>query len=90
MKIKLAYGKTGLDLTLPDNADVTVVEPGYVPGVPDADAALRAALSAPIDAPPLRELVAAGDTVAIVFSDITRPAPTHLIRLMWNRFDNGR
>ena len=79
MKVKLAYGKHGLDLTLPDDANVTVVEPRFVPGVPDPLAALRQALAAPIESPPLRELVAPDQTVAIVFSDITRPTPNHLI-----------
>ncbi len=79
MKIKLAYGKHGLDLTLPDDAHVTVVEPKFVPGVPDPGAALRRALEEPIDSPPLRELVNPDQTVAVVFSDITRPTPNHLI-----------
>ncbi|GAB4445005.1 MAG: nickel-dependent lactate racemase [Anaerolineae bacterium] len=79
MKIRLAYGKQGLDLTLPDDADVTVVAPAFVPGLPDPEAALRDAIASPLGAPPLRELVSPSDTVAIVFSDITRPAPNHLI-----------
>ncbi|MBN1285840.1 MAG: nickel-dependent lactate racemase [Anaerolineae bacterium] len=79
MKIKLAYGKTGLDLSLPDDADVTVVEPTYIPALSDARAALREAFEAPLESPPLRELVAPGQSVAIVFSDITRPTPNHII-----------
>jgi nickel-dependent lactate racemase len=79
MKIKLAYGKTGLDLTLPEDADVTVVEPTFVPAVPDPAAALRAALQAPIESAPLRDLVSPNQSVAIVFSDITRPTPNRLI-----------
>jgi len=35
MHIHLAYGKTGLSLDLPDDWDVTVVEPVYQPGLPD-------------------------------------------------------
>ena len=79
MKIKLAYGKTGLELALPDDANETVVEPEFVPALPDPMGALRAALQRPIDSAPLRDLVSAGDTVAIVFSDITRPAPSDLM-----------
>jgi hypothetical protein len=30
MKVKLVYGKTGLELSLPDEADVDVIEPKYV------------------------------------------------------------
>jgi nickel-dependent lactate racemase len=79
MKIKLAYGKTGLGIDLPDELDVTVVEPEFVPGLPDPEGALREALGAPIEAPPLRDVVKADDKVGVIFSDITRPTPNHLI-----------
>lgn len=73
--IHLAYGKQGLAISLPDDAPVTVIEPRFVPGLPDEQAAVRDALRAPIGSPPLRELVRPTDTVAVVFSDITRPMP---------------
>ncbi|OPZ83708.1 MAG: hypothetical protein BWY76_02157 [bacterium ADurb.Bin429] len=79
MRITLAYGKTGLPLTLPDTAAVTVVQPRYLPGLPDPASAVRAALRAPIGAPPLRECARATDRVGIVFSDITRPTPSALL-----------
>ena len=74
MRVKLAYGKEGLWVDLPDR-NVTVVEPKYVPGLPDEREAIRAALRSPLGARPLRDLVKPDDTVAIVFSDITRPQP---------------
>jgi len=77
--IHLDYGKSGLTITLPDKADITVVSPRYIPPLPDPAAALRAALAEPVASPPLRDLVKPGDTVAIVFSDITRPTPNHLM-----------
>lgn len=79
MKIKLAYGKTGLEIELPDEANVTLIESQFVPGVPDPQAALHTALSNPIDGPPLQQVARTSDSVAIVFSDITRPTPNHLI-----------
>ncbi len=79
MHIKLAYGKTGLPLTLPDSLAVTVVEPTFVAGLPDPVAALRQALAAPIAAAPLAEVVRPGQRVGVVFSDITRPTPNRLI-----------
>ncbi len=79
MRFKLAYGKTGLTVELPDELDVTVVAPRYVPPVEDERAALLEALAKPIDSPPLRDLVKPGDRVGIVFSDITRPTPNHLV-----------
>ena len=75
MRLRLAYGKDGLWVTLPDGVDVTVIEPEYVPGVADEGVALRRALASPLGSPPLADLVRPQDTVAIVFSDITRPMP---------------
>ena len=79
MNIKLAYGKTGLNIELPDELHVTAIEPKFVPGLPDPEAALQEALRAPIEAPPLPDVVRADDKVGVVFSDITRPTPNHLI-----------
>ncbi len=79
MHITLAYGKTGLPLELDDSLDVTVVEPTYVPALPDPVAAVRRALASPIGSPPLRDLVRPGMRVGVVFSDITRPAPNPLL-----------
>lgn len=79
MDIQLAYGKTGLPLTLPDDLDVTVIEPRYVPGLPDPGQALDDALRAPIASAPLAARVRSNDRVGIVFSDITRPTPNDTI-----------
>lgn len=81
MKVRLAYGKEGLWVELPDD-NVTVVEPRFVPGLPDEMEALRSALRKPIGTPPLRDLVKRDDTVAIVFSDITRPQPRERMLLV--------
>ena len=79
MKVRLAYGRTGLGIDLSDAWDVTVVEPRFVPGLAEPRAALRQALRSPIQAPPLSDLVKPDQTVGVVFSDITRPTPNHLI-----------
>jgi len=79
MQIELAYGKVGLVLDLSEAWDVTVIEPKYVPGLPDSEAALRQALEAPLASPPLRMLARPGMHIGIVFSDITRPTPHRLI-----------
>jgi len=79
MNIKLAYGKTGLPIELDDSLNVTVVEPSFVPALPDPEAAVRDALRAPIGSPPLRDFVRPGMRVGVVFSDITRPAPNPLM-----------
>jgi nickel-dependent lactate racemase len=75
VRVRLAYGRGGLWVDLPDDAPVTVIEPWFVPGLPDERAAILSALRDPVSGPPLRERVTARDTVAIVFSDLTRPMP---------------
>jgi nickel-dependent lactate racemase len=73
MQVHLAYGKNGLDVELPP--DTVVVEPRYVPAVPDEADAILNALRRPINTPPLRHLVRPGDRAVIVHTDITRPTP---------------
>jgi nickel-dependent lactate racemase len=74
MKVKLAYGRDGLSVDMPEYR-TTVIEPRFTPGLPDESTAIRAALRQPIGAPPLRDLVRREDEVVIVFSDLTRPMP---------------
>ncbi len=75
MKVHLAYGRRGLDVSLPAAAHVTILEPRYVPGLPDEDAAMRAALREPTGTTAVRDLVSPDTSVTIVFSDLTRPQP---------------
>jgi nickel-dependent lactate racemase len=75
MQIRLAYGRTGLPIELPDDALVTVIEPESVPGLLDEHEAVVDALRSPRGTPPLGKLVRPSDTVAVVFSDLTRPMP---------------
>ena len=79
MRVKLAYGKTGLEVDFPDGVPVTIVEPQFVPASPDPAGAITESLRAPIGSLPLRESVRPKDTVGIVFNDITRPTPNHQI-----------
>jgi nickel-dependent lactate racemase len=74
-RLRLQYGTDGLAFDT-DAADLTVIEPRYVPGLRDEAAAFRAALRRPIGTRPLRELVGPEDRVAVVIPDITRPMPS--------------
>jgi nickel-dependent lactate racemase len=79
VKAKLPYGKTSLEIDLPDEGRVTVVEPRHVEGCWDQAGAVRDALCRPIGSPPLRDLVKASDRVGIVINDITRATPYPII-----------
>ena len=73
MRVDLAYGRQGLTLDLPDI--VEVIKPRFLPGIEDEKEALVQALRAPVESPPLVELVSPGDKVIVVHTDITRATP---------------
>lgn len=80
MKITLDYGKTGLDVTIPD--DRLVAPPLSIqPAMPlaDPEGALAEVLRNPVGSPPLAELARGKKTACIVICDITRPVPNQLI-----------
>lgn len=79
MEVKLAYGKTGLQVDIPEGYHTDIIEPRWVEGLPDQVAAVQAALQSPIRCKPLRELAGPGSSVGIIFSDITRATPYHII-----------
>ena len=77
MNVRLPYGAHGIEAEVPDA--VTVLLPEHIDPIADADAAVRAAIAAPIGRPPLREMVRGGQRAAIVVSDVTRPVPNQVI-----------
>lgn len=79
MNIHLAFGKTGLAVTLPEGPAYQVLEAKSAQGLPDQLAALEAALDNPIGTPALEELARGKKTVAISVCDITRPAPNRVV-----------
>ena len=79
MIVKLAYGKSGLELNLPDKLDVTIVKPKYIPGLENQSVAITEALRNPISEKPLKDCISSQNKIAIVFSDITRATPYPLI-----------
>ncbi len=78
MRVRLDYGSDGLELDVPDER-TEVVTPRHEPPVADPGEALRAALAAPMERPPLHEIVRAGHRVAISVCDITRAQPRALM-----------
>ncbi|GAB4220273.1 MAG: nickel-dependent lactate racemase [Acidobacteriota bacterium] len=74
-RIRLAYGRSGLEVELPAERTV-VVEPRLLPGLPDETAALREALRKPLAGPPLAERIRRSHRVAVAICDVTRPMPT--------------
>ena len=76
MKLELGFGQGTQTVEVPDQNLLGVLEPNPMPAGLTGTAEVARALAAPIGAPPLRQVVRPGETVAIVTSDITRPCPT--------------
>ena len=79
MRVTLDYGKTGLEVELPDDR---VVGPLHIkPAAPLADpvAVLHQALANPIGTPPLAELARGRKDACILVCDITRPVPNPIL-----------
>lgn len=68
----LGLGDGEVKISLPEEQVIHVVEGRHADAITDVPAAVKAVLNNPIDSPPLKEVVTAGDTVAIIASDITR------------------
>src|SRR4030095_16413269 len=75
MNIRLDYGRTGLDVRLPDDVAVSVLEPSKGTPLDDPSAAIKAALAQPIGTKPLAELARGRRDAVVVISDKTRPIP---------------
>ena len=77
MNIELGYDTRIQTVTVPEDRLLAVLEPSAFPPTAGIEEDLiRAALVAPIGAPPLREVVNAGEKIVLVTSDISRPMPT--------------
>ncbi|MGB8490352.1 MAG: nickel-dependent lactate racemase [Bacteroidales bacterium] len=79
MIFNLAYGKTGHTIELPDNYNVDLIEPRWIDGVNDQQLAIVEALRNPFNSKPLKEIVDNNCKVGIIFSDVTRATPYHII-----------
>lgn len=78
MKTRFAFGKNGIDVTVPDGFKYQVLRSRCAPALPDPAAALNEALDHPVGCAPLVELAAGKRTAAISVCDITRPAPNRV------------
>ena len=79
MRVGLEYGRTGLEVELPDRNVVKCLE--YTPAQPllDPVEAVRRSLAAPIGTPPLAKLARGRKDACVVICDITRPVPNEVL-----------
>jgi nickel-dependent lactate racemase len=76
---RVPFGKTELEFSLPPGMKGTLITSRKVEPVADMENAVQQALAHPIDSPPLSELARPGQSVCILFTDITRLSPDHVL-----------
>ncbi|HSB13036.1 MAG TPA: nickel-dependent lactate racemase [Bryobacteraceae bacterium] len=79
MRVELAFGKTGLELNLPDGPRYRILEARSAEPLTDAAAAIDQALDTPIGCAPVMEMAKGKGSAAISVCDITRPAPNRQV-----------
>ncbi len=79
MHVQIPFGKSALELDIPDRNYLQTLLPNPVSEQPGGDAEVLRALENPIGSKRLRELVKPGQKVVIVTSDITRPMPSYRV-----------
>jgi nickel-dependent lactate racemase len=76
---KIPYSKSTLEFSLPSTMQVTVAVSQEAKPLKNVESAIKEALANPVGTPPLHELAKSGNRVCIVFTDITRASPDHLL-----------
>ncbi|MBI3410809.1 MAG: nickel-dependent lactate racemase [Planctomycetes bacterium] len=79
MRITLDYGKTGLEVDLPEDRIVGPLAIRDATPLADPERAIASALAHPIGTPPLAEIARGRTSACILICDITRPVPNRLI-----------
>lgn len=76
---RVPYGKGVIEFSLPPKMRATLADSKPASPVANEQTAIAEALAHPVDTPPLSLLARAGDKVCIVFTDVTRACPDHLL-----------
>jgi len=77
MDVSLYYGKSTLKIKVPDES--VIIEPQYIPGIPDENGAIKGTLRNPVNSSSLNKSVFRGQKVGISVCDITRASPTKTV-----------
>lgn len=79
MELEVGFGNGVQRFTVPERNLQGVLTPNPVPHALTGEREVRRALSSPIGAPLLREVIHPGEKITIITSDITRPMPTYTV-----------
>lgn len=79
MEVRLAYGRDGLVVDLPDDRVVRTLQYRDVPPLEDPLETLRFVLASPLGTPSFSELARGRRSACILICDVTRPVPNQMI-----------
>ncbi|MFM2093334.1 MAG: hypothetical protein RIS70_458 [Planctomycetota bacterium] len=79
MRVKLSYGRTGLEVELPEERVVRTLAYKDADPLPEPRETLAHLLTNPMGSPPLSELAKGKRNACILICDITRPVPNETI-----------
>ena len=79
MKVQIAYGKTGLEIEVPDRNLVKVLSMTPAAALSNPEVSITGVLDDPIGSAPLQELASRAQSACVVICDITRAVPNTLI-----------
>jgi nickel-dependent lactate racemase len=78
-RLSVPYRPSAIEFELPASMQATIAVTQPIPPLPDSPGAIQAALRQPVASPPLHEQAHPGDCACVVFTDITRSSPDHLL-----------
>jgi nickel-dependent lactate racemase len=78
-RFHVPFGKSSLEFELPPGLSLDTVKAQSAEPLKNLPQAIKQALANPLGTAPLRELAGPGQKVCIVFTDITRSTPDHLL-----------
>lgn len=79
MRVKLDYGRNGLEVDLPDDRVVQALGYRQTEPLTEVDASIHQVLTEPTNSPPLSEVARGRRDACVVISDFTRPVPNEAI-----------
>ena len=79
MKIRLAYGKEGLEVEVPEKNLAKILTMKSTPPLADPLGVIKESLLHPIGCPPLGEFARRVRSICVVVCDFTRPVPNKLL-----------
>jgi lactate racemase len=79
VRVRLEYGRTGLEVELPDQHAVHCLNQSATEPLSDPQAAVRRILAGPLGTPPLSVLAAGRRNACVLICDVTRPVPNQTV-----------